>query len=65
MAKTVDPVVQLIERLPDAQREIAHVLRAVIRRAAPALAESIKWGNPCYAATGNVCAIIPYPGLFT
>jgi hypothetical protein len=60
MAKTADPVDEIIKKMSLAQQEIAHSLRALIRQAAPGLAESIKWGNACYSNGGNVCSIIPY-----
>src|SRR4051794_11277740 len=60
MGKTADPVDRLIEGMAPPHQEIARALRAIIRRAAPGLSEAIKWGNPCYAGGGNVCAIIPY-----
>jgi hypothetical protein len=42
--------------------EIASELRGVIRRVAPALLETMKWGNPCYVGRENVCYLAAYAG---
>ena len=41
--------------LPPSNRAIAERLRKLIGGAAPALTETIKWGNPAYVGNGNVC----------
>jgi hypothetical protein len=46
-------------------RPIARSLRALVRSAAPSLAESIKWGNPCFVLPGGklrgrmICTFYP------
>ncbi len=57
LKKTVD---DHIAGLPPLQKEIASALRQIIRKTVPALAETIKWGMPCYVGTGNVCSIMAF-----
>ena len=61
MPKTADVVDQFIQQMDAEQQEIAHSLRATIRKAAKSLDEAIKWGHPCFVGIGNVCSIMPYP----
>jgi len=51
-----------IAALPEAQREIAVALRDLMRRAAPQLTETVKWGYPCWVGNEKVCSIIAYRG---
>ena len=55
--KTVD---SYIAALPPPQKAMASTLRQIIRKAAPALVETIKWGTPCYGGAGNVCSIMAF-----
>ena len=50
--KTVD---SWMEELDPSLREIAQTLGGLIRQAVPDISESIKWGTPNYAKSGNVC----------
>ena len=50
--KTVD---SWMEELDPPLREIAQTLRGLILQAVPDISESIKWGTPNYAKSGNVC----------
>src|SRR5690348_917187 len=43
-------------------RKLIRALDALIRKAAPDLAASMKWGNPTYHNGRNVCAIIAHDG---
>ena len=40
--------------------EHVRVLDALIRKAAPALSSSLKWGNLTYHHTSNVCALVTH-----
>lgn len=53
-------VADYLARLSAPQQEIACSLRALVHRAAPTLAETMKWKLPCYTGQGNVCSIIAY-----
>jgi hypothetical protein len=55
--KTVD---SYVAELPSPQKEVVAALRQLIRKAAPGLKETIKWGMPCYVGTENVCSIMAY-----
>ena len=50
--KTVD---SWMEELDPSLREIAQTLRWLILQAVPDISETIKWGTPNYAKSGNVC----------
>ena len=50
--KTVD---SWMEELDPHLREIAQTLRWLVLQAVPDISESIKWGTPNYAKSGNVC----------
>ncbi len=56
-AKTVDAY---LGRLPPPRLAVATALRELVRRAAPGLTETIKWGVPCYCGQGNVCGIMAH-----
>ena len=43
--------------LPTQTRGLAEELRSLVRGAGPPFTESIKWGHPNYALSGNVCYI--------
>jgi hypothetical protein len=45
-----------IARAPEYARPILRNLRRIVRRAAPRLAEEIKWGAPTYVGRGLVCS---------
>jgi len=47
-------VLEVIAAMPDADREIAERLHAVIRAAAPDLAPKLWYGQPAYAKAGKV-----------
>jgi hypothetical protein len=49
-----------IARLPAAQQEIAVALRELIRKAAPQLEETVKWGYPCFLGSEKVCSIMAF-----
>ena len=59
MPKQAAVVEQFILQLAAEQQESAHALRAIIRKAAKHLQESIKWGYPCYVGVGLICSILP------
>src|SRR4051812_42709601 len=61
METTVASAEEVIGRLPAAQQGIARGLRGLVRRAAPELAETVKWGHACYVGGSPVCSIVPYP----
>ena len=44
-----------MEELDPSLREIAQTLRWLILQAVPDISETIKWGTPNYAKSGNVC----------
>jgi uncharacterized protein YdeI (YjbR/CyaY-like superfamily) len=46
-----------IAKAPAYARPICEKLRALVRKAAPELAEVIKWSMPCYSGHGLVCGI--------
>ena len=50
--KTVD---SWMEELDPSLRDIAQTLRWLVLQAVPDISESIKWGTPNYAKSGNVC----------
>ena len=49
-----------IAKLPAAQQAIAVALRELVRKAAPKLEETVKWGYPCYVGTEKVCSIMAF-----
>ena len=51
----------LIRELDPSLRRIATPLRALVRRNAPGLRESVKWGVPVYTGRKNVICIMVYP----
>jgi hypothetical protein len=53
-AKTVD---EYIRGLEDWQKELVAELRGLVREAAPAATESIKWAQPVYGDNGPFCYI--------
>ena len=50
--KTVD---SWMEELDPSLRDIAQTLRWLVLQAVPDISESVKWGTPNYAKSGNVC----------
>ena len=56
-AKTVD---DYIAHAPEYAQPILVKLRALVREAAPALGEAIKWGSPCYVGKGLVCGFAAF-----
>jgi len=60
MTQAHQAVDDYIARLPAPQQEIAVALRALIRKAAPKLVETVKWGHPCYVGGEKVCSIVAY-----
>ena len=50
--KTVD---SWMEELDPPLRDIAQTLRWLVLQAVPDISESVKWGTPNYAKSGNVC----------
>jgi hypothetical protein len=46
---------------PEPQRGVLSALRALVREAAPDLAETIKWGKPCYGrGKTTLFALVPH-----
>lgn len=60
MGKMQTTVDDYFGKLPAAQQEIVVALRALIRKAAPKLEETVKWGYPCYVGTARVCSIMAF-----
>jgi hypothetical protein len=61
-ASPPDPKVDaLIRDLEPSLQPIATKLRLLIRRAAPELRESVKWGVPVWAGKKNVVCLMRYP----
>ncbi len=57
-----DPGVdRAIEELPEAVRGVAEALRAVVQSHAPALRETLKWGNPTWIGRGNAINLMLFP----
>lgn len=51
---------EFLEKIPTEQHALVRSLDAVISKAAPMLAVSLKWGNLTYHAKKNVCALISH-----
>ena len=51
---------EFLEKIPAGQHALVRALDALISKAAPALATSLKWGNLTYHGKKNVCAIISH-----
>lgn len=49
-----------LEQIPAEQQALVRSLHAVISKAAPTLAASLKWGNLTYHAKKNVCALVSH-----
>ena len=50
-----DPVETYIQKQPEDKQILLETLRQLIKKAAPELTESLKWGYPSYGAKTNVC----------
>lgn len=46
-----------ISQADPSQREVLEAIRQIVLRATPGIAEAIKWGQPCYSRSGNICYI--------
>jgi len=51
-------LVEFLARVKPEQHDVVCALDALIRKAAPELAASLKWGNLTYHHASNVCALI-------
>jgi hypothetical protein len=51
---------QFLEKTPTEQRALVQKLDAIIIKAVPKLAASLKWGNLTYHTEQNVCAIVTH-----
>jgi hypothetical protein len=50
-----NPVAAYVLQQPKAQQELLNALHQLIKKTAPELQESIKWGMPSYGSKSNVC----------
>jgi hypothetical protein len=60
MPKTKPTAADCFAAMAPAQREIPELLRGVIRKAAPTLEETVKWGYPAYVGHKIVCSIMAF-----
>ncbi|MBI3570657.1 MAG: DUF1801 domain-containing protein [Gammaproteobacteria bacterium] len=51
---------EFLEKTPAEQRVLIRALNAVITKATPTLAVSLKWGNLTYHGKKNVCSIVSH-----
>ncbi len=57
-----DPKVdRVLSELPTELQPIGRRLRELVRRSAPSLRESVKWGNPVWVGNGNVIIVMIFP----
>lgn len=56
----MDVLTEFLESIAPEERELVRELDALVRRAAPGLAPSLKWGNLTYHGEKNVCAIVAH-----
>jgi hypothetical protein len=55
-----DPLERYLASVAPESRTLVRALDALIRKAAPNLIPSLKWGNLTYHHTQNVCAIVAH-----
>lgn len=51
---------EFLKKVPAEQQALVRALDAVISKAAPGLATSLKWGNLTYHGTKNVCSLVSH-----
>ena len=51
---------EFLAKIPAEQHALVRALDAVISKAAPTLAASLKWGNLTYAGEENVCSLVAH-----
>jgi hypothetical protein len=51
-------VIQKIDSWPEPQKSIGHLVRNILLGQYPELEESIKWGNPTFSGSSNLCSLI-------
>lgn len=51
---------EFLEKTPAEQHALVRALDAVISKAAPTLAASLKWGNLTYHGKKNVCSLVSH-----
>jgi hypothetical protein len=56
----MDVLNQYLATIPSGLHEHVRTLDALVRKSAPDLTPSLKWGNLTYHHTANVCALVAH-----
>jgi hypothetical protein len=56
----MNPLEQYVATVAPELRDLVCVIDALVRKAAPDLVPSLKWGNLTYHHTKNVCAVVAH-----